>query len=136
MTDGLTDRSDGLTEEMQFEANETDAMLMQAAADGDCARLQKLIDDGACVYYREPGTGRTALHAAAEHGRREAIELLLENHHPWFVHYVLISVAFLISSSSAGGEIIKQERSGRCRCFGSRVCTACRVPGPVRLYGP
>ena len=58
-------------------------MLMQAAADGDCARLQKLIDDGACVYYREPGTGRTALHAAAEHGRREAIELLLENHHPW-----------------------------------------------------
>ena len=71
--------------EMQFEANETDAMLMQAAADGDCAHLQKLLDDGACVYYREPGTGRTALHAAAEHGHREAVQLLIENHHPWFV---------------------------------------------------
>ena len=98
-----TEVTDGLTEEMQFEANETDAMLMQAAADGDCARLQKLIDDGACVYYREPGTGRTALHAAAEHGHREAIELLLENHHPWFVHCVRITVMLLINSGSAGG---------------------------------
>ena len=90
--------TDGLIEwgEMQFEANETDAMLMQAAADGDCARLQNLIDDGACVYYREPGTGRTALHAAAEHGHREAIELLLENHHPWFVHSTILTSFFFV----------------------------------------
>ena len=71
------------TTTMQFEATEDDAALMTAAAAGDCAELERLLDAGACVYYREPGTGRTPLHAAAEKGQRAAVELLIRNHHPW-----------------------------------------------------
>ena len=75
---------------MQFEATETDAMLMKAAAEGDCQRMEKLIDEGASVYYREPEKGRTPLHAAAEHGHTEAVKFLIENHHPWFAFIIIL----------------------------------------------
>lgn len=68
---------------MQFEASEEDVALMAAAAAGNCEELERLLDAGACVYYREPGTGKTPLHAAAENGHRAAVELLIRNHHPW-----------------------------------------------------
>ena len=74
---------------MLFEATDNDRMLMKAAADGDCALLEKLIDEGASVYYREPDTGKTPLHAAAEHGHLEAVKCLIENHHPWFALFLL-----------------------------------------------
>jgi ankyrin repeat protein len=54
--------------------------LIDAAINGNLARVQKLLDGGADPNSHDPGNGYTALHWAAN-GKRLALEKLLLSHH-------------------------------------------------------
>src|SRR5205814_3776612 len=52
--------------------------LNEAASDGDIERVKFLLSKGADVTAKTDVGGMTALHLAAENGRRDVVELLLQ----------------------------------------------------------